>query len=301
MSLKNILHLIFLGALWGASYLFIRLSIDEFGPFLIAELRLMIAAILIGLFLFIHPARRTHLMIQCNEWRKLMVVGVFNSALPFCLIAFAMGNLTAGMGAILNSTAPIWGSIVAYVWLREQLSKWQMLGLLLGVLGVFVLVGDRATFHFSGQALNPIAILVATLSYGASASYIKKYCADVSALKMTFGSMLMGALLLLPLACYFWPEAPISLNAWLAVLGLGAFSTAYAYVLYFRLIEQIGPAKAISSTFLIPVFGIFFGELFLQEQVSLKMIVGACVILIGTALSIEFIRPDLLLKKIKNF
>ncbi len=290
MSLKNILHLTSLGALWGASYLFIRLSIDEFGPVLIAELRLLIAAILIGLFLFLHPARRTHLMIQGNEWRRLMVVGIFNSALPFCLIAFAMANLTAGMGAILNSTAPIWGSLVAYIWLREQLSKWQMLGLLLGVFGVFVLVGDSTAFHFSGQILNPIAVLVATLSYGASASYIKKYCADLSPLKMTFGSMLMGALLLLPLAYYFWPEAPISFNAWLAVLGLGAFSTAYAYVLYFRLIEEIGPAKAISSTFLIPVFGMLLGELFLNESITLRMIAGGVIILMGTAMSVGIMK-----------
>ncbi|MEY4624786.1 MAG: hypothetical protein RL061_311 [Pseudomonadota bacterium] len=290
MSLKNILHLISLGALWGASYLFIRLSIDEFGPILIAELRLLIAAILIGLFLFLHPTRRTHLTIQGREWPRLIVVGIFNSALPFCLIAFAMGNLTAGMGAILNSTAPIWGSIVAYIWLREQLSKWQMLGLLLGVFGVFILVGDSAAFHFSGQLLSPIAVLVATLSYGASASYIKKYCADLSPLKMTFGSMLMGALLLLPLAYYFWPEAPISLNTWFAVLGLGAFSTAYAYVLYFRLIEEIGPAKAISSTFLIPVFGMLLGELFLNESITLGMIAGGVIILMGTAMSVGIMK-----------
>ena len=286
MSLKNILHLISLGALWGASYLFIRLSIDEFGPVLIAEMRLLIAAILIGLFLFLNPARRTHLIIQSREWGRLMVVGIFNSALPFCLIAFAMGNLTAGMGAILNSTAPIWGSLVAYVWLQEKLSKWQMLGLLLGVLGVFVLVGDSTSFDFSGQFLNPIAVLVATLSYGASASYIKRYCADLSALKMTFGSMLMGAFVLMPLAYYFWPELPISFVAWLAVLGLGAFSTAYAYVMYFRLIEEIGPAKAISSTFLIPVFGMLLGELFLNESITLRMIAGGVIILLGTAMSV---------------
>jgi drug/metabolite transporter (DMT)-like permease len=201
-----------------------------------------------------------------------------------------MGNLTAGMGAILNSTAPIWGSIVAYIWLREQLSKWQMLGLLLGVFGVFILVGDSAAFHFSGQLLSPIAVLVATLSYGASASYIKKNCADLSPLKMTFGSMLMGALLLLPLAYYFWPEAPISLNTWFAVLGLGAFSTAYAYVLYFRLIEEIGPAKAISSTFLIPVFGMLLGELFLNESITLGMIAGGVIILMGTAMSVGIMK-----------
>jgi drug/metabolite transporter (DMT)-like permease len=179
---------------------------------------------------------------------------------------------------------------VAYIWLREQLSKWQMLGLLLGVFGVFVLVGDSTAFHFSGQILNPIAVLVATLSYGASASYIKKYCADLSPLKMTFGSMLMGALLLLPLAYYFGPEAPISFNAWLAVLGLGAFSTAYAYVLYFRLIEEIGPAKAISSTFLIPVFGMLLGELFLNESITLRMIAGGAIILLGTAMSVGIMK-----------
>lgn len=290
MSLKNILHLISLGALWGASYLFIRLSIDEFGPVLIAELRLLIAAILIGVFLFLHPARRTHLIIKGREWGRLMVVGIFNSALPFCLIAFAMGSLTAGMGAILNSTAPIWGSLVAYVWLREKLSKWQMLGLLLGVLGVFVLVGNGVAFDFSGQFLNPMAVLVATLSYGASASYIKRYCADLSALKMTFGSMLMGAFVLVPLAYYFWPEVPISFNAWLAVLGLGAFSTAYAYVMYFRLIEEVGPAKAISSTFLIPVFGMLLGELFLNESITLRMMVGGVIILLGTAMSVGIMK-----------
>jgi drug/metabolite transporter (DMT)-like permease len=107
---------------------------------------------------------------------------------------------------------------------------------------------------------------------------------------MTFGSMLMGALLLLPLAYYFWPEAPISLNTWFAVLGLGAFSTAYAYVLYFRLIEEIGPAKAISSTFLIPVFGMLLGELFLNESITLGMIAGGVIVLMGTAMSVGIMK-----------
>ena len=161
-------------------------------------------------------------------------------------------------------------------------------------------VGNGVAFGFSGVGVEVLAILAATLSYGASASYIKKLGSKLAPLKMTFGSMLSGAVFLMPLAYYCWPVAPIFLSSWMAVIGLGAISTAYAYVLYFKLIEEIGPAQAIASTFLIPVFGMLFGELFLQEETSLRMIVGACIILIGTALSIGFIRPDLLLKRFKK-
>ena len=300
MGIKNILNLLALGAMWGASYLFIRLAIQDFGPILIAELRLLIASIIIFLFLISNVKRRQNIDISYEEWAPIILIGIFNSALPFCLIAFAMQNLTAGMGSILNATAPIWGGLVAFVWLKVPLSVWRMIGLVMGVLGVAVLVGNHSLFGFSGVGVEVLAILAATLSYGASASYIKKLGSKLAPLKMTFGSMLSGAVFLMPLAYYCWPVAPIFLSSWMAVIGLGAISTAYAYVLYFKLIEEIGPAQAIASTFLIPVFGMLFGELFLQEETSLRMIVGACIILIGTALSIGFIRPDLLLKRFKK-
>lgn len=294
MRIQHIASLIALGAMWGASYLFIRLSIHAFHPILIADLRLLIAALLITCYLMFHRSKSIYLKIQMGDLRRLLIVGLFNSALPFCLIAYAMHGLTVGMGSILNATAPIWGGLVAFWVLKDPLSIGRVLGLCLGVLGVIVLVGDASLLDASGRGVEVIAMLLATLSYGASASYIQKYCADLAPLKMTFGSMLLGGLWLLPLAMYVAPEyaqLPRSYLPYLAVLGLGAISTALAYVLYFQLIEAIGPAKAISSTFLIPVFGMIFGELLLGEAINSQMLVGALIVLLGTGLSVGLIKP----------
>ena len=299
MRFKNILSLIVLGAMWGGSYLFIRLSIDVFHPVLIADLRLLIAALLIGLYLLLDRSTRSYLKIQAGDRLRLLIVGFFNSALPFCLIAYAMQSLTVGLGSILNATAPIWGSLVAYWALRDPLSVWRVLGLLLGVMGVFILVGGISLLDTAPHGWEILAMLTATFSYGASASYIQKYCADLPPLKITFGSMLLGGLLILPLAIYLAPSAhawPTSYEPYWSVLGLGVISTALAYVLYFRLIEDVGPAKAISSTFLIPVFGMIFGYFLLGEAVDAQMLLGASIVLLGTGLSVGLIKPDQWLK-----
>jgi drug/metabolite transporter (DMT)-like permease len=274
-----------LSAAWGGSYLFIRVSIADFGPIPIAELRLGLASLVLLLAMLSKRSWRQHLCIKRNEWGHLTVIGVLNSALPFCLIAFAMQTLSAGVGSILNSTAPIWGALVAAIWLRERLSNLRVLGLIIGVLGVVVLVWGKAHMGESGEGLQFAAILMATFSYGLAANYIKKYGSAMHPLKLTVGSMTIGAILVGPVAYHVWPSQEISLNVWLAVLGLGVISTAYAYVLYFQLIEKVGPARAIAVTFLIPVFGMIWGELFLNEFITLRMLIGAAIVLLGTALA----------------
>jgi drug/metabolite transporter (DMT)-like permease len=285
MSLSNIFSFLFLSAAWGGSYLFIRLSIADFGPIPMAELRLGLASLVLLPVMLIKPSWRQHLLIKKGEWSHLTIIGILNSALPFCLIAFAMQTLSAGVGSILNSTAPIWGALVAAIWLGERLSVLRIIGLIVGVVGVVVLVWGKAYLGQSGEGLQILSILMATLSYGLAANYIKKYGAAMHPLKLTVGSMVIGAILVGPLAYQFWPSKEIAPQVWLAVIGLGVISTAYAYVVYFQLIEKVGPARAIAVTFLIPVFGMIWGGLFLDELVTPRMLIGASIVLLGTALA----------------
>ena len=213
------------------------------------------------------------------------MVALFNSAIPFCLIAFAMQTLSAGVGAILNSTAPLWGALVAYLVFKESLSASRILGLLLGFCGVLILVAERLLDGVEAAIVPVASALLGTLSYGAAANYIKRSCADIAPLKLTFGSMFLGALYLLPLSIYLWPTQALPAKVYWAMLGLGTISTAYAYIMYFKLIDELGPARAIAVTFLIPLFGVIWGEIFLAEAFTSLMLVGGAVIVLGTALT----------------
>jgi len=285
MSLNQAIHFVLLGAVWGASYLFIRLAIHDLGPIVLAQLRLATAALtLIPIFLLM-TGWRIHLKIAAPEFRRLSVVALFNSAIPFCLIAFAMQTLSTGVGAILNSTAPLWGALVAYLFLKESLSAARALGLFLGFCGVLILVAERLLEGVEAAIIPVASALLGTLSYGAAANYIKRTCADIPPLKLTFGSMFLGALYLLPLAIYLWPAQALPAKVYWAMLGLGTISTAYAYIMYFKLIDELGPARAIAVTFLIPLFGVVWGEIFLAEAFTPLMLLGGAVIVLGTALT----------------
>ncbi|GEJ56291.1 DMT family transporter [Anaeromyxobacter diazotrophicus] len=286
MSPRDAAELLLLAALWGGSFLFMRVAAPELGPVPLIALRVGIAALLL---LPVLAWRGGLSQLRGRAW-PVIVVGALNSALPFCLLAYATLSVTAGLASILNATSPLWGGLVAHVWLKDRLTRGRALGLVVGFAGVAVLMWGRASFKPGGAGLAVVAALAATLSYGVAASYTKRRLTGVNPLAVAAGSQLAAVLLLLPGAAVLWPQHAVSPRAWQAVVALGVLCTAVAYVLYFRLIAHVGPAKAIAVTFLIPPFAMAWGGLFLAEALTARMVAGAAVVLVGTALATGLVK-----------
>ncbi|MGB7195903.1 MAG: DMT family transporter [Collimonas pratensis] len=277
----NIAELLSLAAIWGASFLFMRIGAPEFGPVPLIALRVGIAALVL-LPVLRSAVARGHL--RSKLW-PMLVVGVTNSALPFSLFAYSTLYVNAGFDAVLNATVPLWTGLIAFVWLKTPMSRPQVVGMLVGMAGVIVLVWDKIGEGQPGVWLATGAVLLATLSYGFAINYSKTRLAGVPPFVVACGSQLAATLVLLPLAVLYWPSAPVSSIAWYSVLALGVLCTGVAYVIFYRLLDRVGSAYAASVTFLIPIFGVIWGAIFLKEQVTLGMVLGCLIILLGTALA----------------
>ena len=283
----NFLELLLLAAIWGASFLFMRIGAPELGPVALIAMRVGIAALVLAPVLRSAAARialRRHAL-------PLLIVGVFNSALPFSLFAYSTLYVSAGFDSILNATTPLWTALIAFALYRVTIRKQQGLGMLIGLLGVAVLVWDKlggggASGGANGVSAAVGASLLATCSYGFAVNYSKRHLAGVQPLVVAFGSQFGATLVLAPLAAWLWPTGPVALTTWASVVALGVVCTAMAYVLYFRLIEHASASYAASVTLLIPVFGVVWGAVFLGESITTTMVVGCAVILLGTALAI---------------
>ena len=286
MRVRDLVELLLLAALWGASFLFMRVAAPVFGPVPLIAVRVGVAAAALLPVL----ALRRGLPALRGRIRPVLVTGAINSALPFCLLAYTTLSVTAGLASILNATSPLWGALVARVWLKDQLDRGRILGLALGFAGVAFLFWGRASFKAGGAGLAVVAALAATLSYGVAASYAKRRLSGVDPLAVAAGSQLAATLLLVVPAVALWPTQPVPPRAWGAALGLGVACTAVAYVLYFRLIAHVGPARAIAVTFLIPPFAITWGALFLGETLTPRTIAGAAIVLAGTALATGLVK-----------
>jgi drug/metabolite transporter (DMT)-like permease len=213
----------------------------------------------------------------------LLVCGLLNSALPFVLFGWALQTLTAGYSALLNATAPLWGALVAAVWLGDRPSRKQLFGLAVAFLGVLGLVAIRGGLGVRGDGLAIALALIATLSYGLAGSFNKRYLLATPPLVVAAGSQMGATLLLVGPAAVFWPGEPVSFKAWASVVALGVLCTGLAYILFFRLIARVGPARAMTVTFLVPLFGVLWGFLVLGETLTLPMLIAGGVVVLGTA------------------
>ncbi|HET9823390.1 MAG TPA: DMT family transporter [Burkholderiaceae bacterium] len=284
MRALDIAELLALAALWGASFLFMRLGAGEFGPVALAGLRVAGAAALLLPLL----AWRRQAAALGTHWRALLIVGALNSALPFALYAMAALAISAGLSAILNATAPLWGAVVAWLWLGDRPTRDRLVGLAVGFGGVAALAWDKASLRTTEAGVSPAlavaACLGATLCYGFAANYTRRMLEGVPPLAVAAGSQGAAALLLALPTAALWPATPPGAAAWAALAALALLCTGVAYVLYFRLILRLGAARAITVTFLIPVFGVLWGALLLDERPTASMAAGCAVILAGTAL-----------------
>ncbi|WP_123305904.1 DMT family transporter [Vibrio crassostreae] len=268
-----------LAAIWGGSFLFMRIAANPLGPAVLIEARVLCAAVTLLLVSFYLKRK-----LSFNAHAKhFFILGLFNTALPFLFFAYAAQTLNASTLAILNSTAPIWAAIIGAIWTKTALESKVLLGLGIGVTGVSVLVGWDA-FNIGQEAILPIfAAVMAAFSYGIASNYTKT-APKVEAFNNAHGSMWAAVLIVLPFV-FFMPmqEAP-NLTITMSVILLGAVCTGLAYLLYFNLINELGAPSALSVTFLIPVFGILWGNLFLDEAIGINTVVGSILVITGTML-----------------
>ncbi|WP_341902411.1 DMT family transporter [Polaromonas sp. YR568] len=274
-----------LAAIWGSSFLFMRIGAVEFGPLPTAAVRVTIAA----LFLLPIVWLRGLLPELRRNWRRVFIIGMLNSGIPFVCFSFALLSITTGLSAILNATVPMFGALVAWLWLKDKPTASRVLGLVIGFAGVAMLAWDKATFKPDASVIAPgwavLACLFACICYGISASYTKRYLGGLPPLVTAAGSQIGATLGLALPAVWLWPQQMPGTHAWLALLAVGVLCTGLAYILFFRLIESAGPPRALSVTFLVPVFAVLYGVLFLGESVTPWMLLCAAVIVCGTALS----------------
>ncbi|MDD5335658.1 MAG: DMT family transporter [Rhodoferax sp.] len=281
---------VLLAALWGSSFLFMRMGAQEFGALPTAGLRVAIAALFLLPLLLVRSLGPQ--LVQ--HWKKILFIGVFNSALPFACFSFALLSISTGLSAILNATVPLFGALVAWAWLKDRPSGSRIVGLVLGFVGVALLAWDKASFKPDAAGLSSgwavLACLLACLSYGISASYTKRYLGGLPSLVTATGSQLGATLALALPTWWLWPQHTPSGSAWLALLALGVLCTGLAYILFFWLIENVGPARSLTVTFVVPVFALIYGAVFLHETVSGWTLLCAAIIVCGTALSANLIR-----------
>ncbi len=290
MTRRDLADLLLLAAIWGASFLFMRLGAAEFGPVALAFIRVAgAAALLVPLLLWRRQAAAGR-----GLARRLLVLGVVNSALPFLLYALAALVLTTALMSVFNATAPIWAALIAWLWLKEGLTAWRWLGLGIGVAGVVFLSWGKAELrageHGISAAVGVAACLAATWLYGLGANLSRRWMQGVPPLVVAAGSQLAATLVLAPAALWFWPATSPGATAWAAALALSLLCTGLAYLLYFRLVARAGPANAISVTFLIPAFALLWGFVALGEVPTPTMLAGCAVILLGTAMATGLLR-----------
>ena len=281
MKTSDTAELLTLAALWGASFLFMRMGAAEFGPVVLSAVRVAGAA----LFLMPLLLWRGQLEALRAHWRPIAIVGITNSALPFLCFSYAALSMTAGLSAIFNAASPLFGAVIAWLWLKDRLTPARVAGLLIGFAGVLWLAWDKASFKPGGSGLAVLACVVGPMFYGWSASFAKRHLAGAPPLAIAAGSQCFAALALALPATWAWPSVTPSAHTWAAAALLAFLCTGLAYLLYFRLIADVGPANAIAVTFLVPAFAVLWGWWLLDERVTTLMLAGCAVILVGTGLT----------------
>jgi drug/metabolite transporter (DMT)-like permease len=280
MKPKDFAGLMLLGALWGGSFLFIRVAVPALGPFVLVELRVGLAAA--ALLLCALVASRVPKIRY--RWRSFLALGFLNAAVPFSLISAAEIHLTASLAAILNSTTVMFTAIVAAAWMGDALTARKVLGIILGIVGVTVLVGWDPIELNGVVLLSVAAMLGASLAYALGATYAKQAFSGIPPLGMAIGQQTAATALLLPVASVSLPAQTPSSAVVLCVLGLALLSTAVAYLIYFQLIENVGPTSTVTVTLLVPVFGLLFGVLLLDEPFGFGTLAGLGIILSSVVL-----------------
>lgn len=281
MNYKITAYFIFLAAVWGASFMFMRVGVPEFGAYAFGGLRVGIAGLVL-LPLLLKPKRFKEYK---ANWLKLSLIGIFSTAMPFMLFSFAAYQINAGVLSVMNASVPVMTGVIAHFFFKDYLTRQQFIGLVVGVLGVTLLVSDGLQ---SGQSAwwAFAAALGACVCYALGSNLAKRYLSGISPMTTAASGLVASGVVTLPIVLIFFPQTAISGAAWGSVLAIAILSTAVAMIVFYQLLQMVGPTKTVTVTLLIPLFGIFWGVVLLGETVSSNMFLGSVVILLGTALTI---------------
>lgn len=291
MTKRDLIIFLTLSFMWSLSFVFYRIGVPEFGSLAFASLRVVLAGLTMLIFVLLSSENRRGIQ---ENWKALTIVGLFSAAIPFVLFSFSARSVNAGVLAVLNASVPMMSGFIASTFFNDKLSKKQILGLVIGVVGVVILMsenlfGSSAQGSDSGSGLLPMGYaLLACVGYATGANVTKNYLEHVSPVAITAGSLIIASFIMLPVALSEFPYGKtINIKAWVSVVCIGVFSTAIALIFMNQLIKSIGPMRATSITLVIPIFAIILGYLLLGEALDTPAIIGSVVILFGTYLSLE--------------
>jgi len=287
MQTKWLLDLFLLAAIWGASFMFMRISIPEMGTFPLTFFRTAIATIFLATLLYFK--NKNDLAKLFTHGRTLALIALVSTAIPFSLWGTVSLWLESGTMAVINATTPMFGALIAFLWLKETLSKSAILGLMLGFAGVCVImIVPKAGVNIE---LLPVFLgLMAATCYGTAANLTKAKAQGLSPMLVATGSQFYSSIFLFPLAWYFLPDTLPTAAAWGSAVVLAVLCTGYALYMYFQLIAEQGITKTLSVTYLIPLSAIFWGWLVLDEQLQLRVFIGGVCILVGVAFTTGYLK-----------
>ncbi len=275
MLLIDYILLVTLSAIWGSSFIFMRILAPALGPVATADMRMLIAGLTLTVFM-----KFTERTLEWKKnWKHYLFIGLLNSGIPFLLFSYAALHLPASISVIINSLTPLFAAVGAVIWLNDKFTPKLLIGLLFGIIGVAVIRGG-GTVQLDGMGTISITMcVVATMFYGAGGVYLKLNTKDIGPMAISAGSQLLVGILFLPLIALAPMPSNISVQIILTMITFAVLCSAVAYIIYYRLMKILGPTKAATVTFLIPVFGFIWGALFLDESITASMVAGGLIVL----------------------
>lgn len=277
MLLYDYILLISLSAIWGSSFIFMRVLAPALGPVVTADMRLLIA----GLVLTVYLRLRNQRLDLLKNLKRYIIIGLLNSGIPFLLFSFAALYLPSSISVIINSLTPLFGVLFSILWLDEKITAKKISGIALGIIGVIIIRGSGNLELTPMTTIAMAACVLATMLYGLASTYVKLYAKDIAPSAMATGSQLVAGILLLPLIYFFPTRTELTITIALTTIAFAFLCSAIAYVIFYRLLKNLGTTKALSVTFLIPVFGFIWGYFFLKEEITMIMVIGSLFVLSG--------------------
>ncbi|MEC7581652.1 MAG: DMT family transporter [Pseudomonadota bacterium] len=279
---RTYIELLLMSAIWGSSFLFLRIAAPEFGPFLLIQMRVL-TAVIVMLPICVMFGKLGEL---AANWRVIFLVSLMNMAVPFCLFAYAALFMGSGLLSIMNATVPFFTALIGFAVFGQRLSSLSLFGMAVGFSGVIVLVFDPDAIDLAeGGLLAVSAALSACFLYGMALNLVSRRLTAVSGLAITTGSLLFASVLLVPFSTQSLPDKMPDISAWAAVAALGIGCTGLAYLMFYRLIARIGSDQTIMTAYLIPLFSLLWGSLFLSESITVFTVLGCLLVLLGVGMT----------------
>jgi len=277
MTIRQFSLLILISALWGSSYIFMKVLSPIFGPILTASFRLLIAA----MFLFVYFKIQNYKVNWKRDYKIFIIIGALNAAIPFSLYSYAALHIDASLSVILNSTAPMFGALFGYLILKDKLSYIKVIGLIIGSIGVGIVSSGTLSSGSTEFIISVIVCILASSLYGLSGVIIIKHAKQIEPKALAIGSMFYAGIILLPLMIFSPIKGDVNIEVISYLIAFGILCTAIAFLIYFKLIKEVGTIKVLTVTYLMPVFGIFWAFIILGEKPDTSMILGLVIILVG--------------------